>query len=980
MPLPAATNEELAELGEDALNAGRFEKAVQYFEELVGQGETFEGIFGVRFDLAWAYYMVGRYEEAAPLFEGLTGTRAPSERIRQQALFMMAEVSSRLAEVLPEGNPERQKLLDRAIVLHTDFQNDNKHHQNIPESLYGRAVAYFLRNDLDLSARDLGVVINIHHLAPVVEEAKFLLASVYARQGVESSTSGDDARAKHFLAEARSLFDSVIASGGSLALAASGLYSAAETWFEAGGYREAIKLYQKIPSRETMLKSLKSRMARVREERHAQMAQGVDPRVSNLRLSRLQGEYRRVEESPGWGIAAYFKIAEAYLELQRFEEARTVARHLVPFTRGEQREQSWFLVVNTYLAQSKGDDALREFAAFQGSLGRDVPIAQRAGIGIGQIFLLEGRFQEALDQFTKNLAEYPRGEGVEEANRWRVTALYYLDRFEEALAGADVALKEFPESRFRPNLLYFKALSQAGAGELDLALGTIDQAIAEYPEGTDEFQTPDDAFFQKAWILKEMGRHQESAALFREFADRFPDSPLRPQDQYYLAVALDAAGDQEGSFEILRRLASVYPDHELAPVALYQVAISHYEKEDFEKMGEALREVVHAFPGSSIAAEALFWQGWLHRRNEQFDPAVEAYNRSVELLPLGELAPEARLSIARAWEEKAGAMGLPTVLPEEKRAVYDATMLNAVRAYEAVLAEYPESAQVLDVPGGIADVYSRLVRARRLAPAEVEADIREAKARHAGDSRALAFLDAARGSFLAESGARADALSAFGQALEAGQAIAFPPAVLSRYAAVLKDEKKMAGAEEVYRKILRDNADDERACAPALFGLGDIRYRLNDFEGAKELFSQVLAQYPWYEEGKKGRVLLAKILEKGGQFAEAEEMFTTVWKEERGEARIGAMLGVSRCQLAQARQARDAGASNAWADNLRVADENLTRIIVLYEAFPEYRAEALYLKGLAHELNGRLEMARTNAFDILARDHPDSEWARKIGE
>jgi TolA-binding protein len=719
----------------------------------------------------------------------------------------------------------------------------------------------------------------------------------------------------------------------------------------------------------------------LREERHAQMAQGSDTRVTSLRLGRYQSEYRRVDESPGWATAAYFKIAEAYMALGRQDEARTVARHLVNFTKGEPRQQAWYLMVSAFLDQAKGDEALAEFTAFQEVFGNDVPIAQMAGIGIGQVFLLEGRFEEALAQFTKNLEEYPKGDGVEEATRWQVTALYYLDRYEESLAAADTALATFHETRFRPNFLYFKALSEAGLGAFEEAVATIDEVIQSYPDGTPEFDTPDDAFFQKAWMLMQMERHEDAAALFREFIDRYGDSPLQPQAKYYLAVAMDAAGDQEGAFDILRDLAADDPAHELAPVALYQIAISHYENEEFEKMGAALRDVVETFPSSPISAEALFWQGWLHRQDERFDDAMDSYRKSIELLPDGELAPEAMLSIARSGEEKAGAMGLPTVLPEEKRETYRITMLDAVQAYEELLSAYPEADQVQEMPEGVADIYSQLVRARQMTPEDVEVKYGEARAQHAGDARATAFLDASAGSFLAElEGRREDALGAFRGALEAGQGIALPPSVLSRYAEVLKEENELAEAAGVYRKILEDNPDDERVCAPALFGLGDIKYRQNDFEGAKELFARVLEQYPWYEEGKKGRVLLARILEKNEQFAEAEQMFTEVWQEERGEARIGAMLGVSRCQLALAERAKQSQDSGAWSDNIEVADQNLTRIIVLYEAFPEYVAEALWFKGRAHELNGDPDSARTNAYEILLRDYPDSRWAKKAQE
>jgi TolA-binding protein len=975
----AATNEELAELGEDALESGRFEQAVRYFETLIEQGATFEGLFAVKFDLAWAYYMVGRFEEALPLFDGLSGDRAPSEGMREQSRFMMAEVLARLAEALPESDAGRKEMLDRAIALHTGFQKDNPRHENFPESLYGRAAAFFLKDELGKAARDLDRILSGYATSSILDEARFLLASVYSRRAIGLLESGEKANAAALMAEARKLYDAVVDEGGSGALAAGGMYSAAETWFEAGAYREAIRFFQEIPPREGLLRSLKSRIATVREERSRLLAQAQDAQVATLRLGRYQSEFRRVEESPDWAKAAFFKIAESYVALKRYDEARTVSRHLLKFTEGDVRQQAWYLIVNAYLAQRLPDEALAEFTAFQEELGYDVEFADTAGLAIGQMFLLESRFEEALVQLEKSLEEYPQGQGVEEATHLKGVALYSLNQFEAALAFTGEALADNPSGRFEANLLYFNAMSAANLSNWDASLAAINRLLVTYPEGTDDYTTIDEAFFQKAWMLAQTGRHEVAVGRFRAFLSQFPDSLLQPEATYYLAVSLDGMGDVDGSHAMLREFAAENPTHEMSPVALYQIAVSYYQKEDFPGMATALQVLLERYPENPIAADAWFWTGWIHRQNETFDEAVDAFRRSLVVAQDGELAPEAAISMAIVLTEKADSMGVPTVLPDEKRMVYRDTMMQAAETYRQVLARYPGTPQAMEVPEGIANVLYGLVRTRQKSLEEAVAFYAKARSTFTDDVSGAAFLQASLGSFLMKEGSRKpDALAAFRTALRNADGIRLPPALLSSYAGALKDAEAWDEAESVYERIIEDYADDERAVAPALFGLGDIRYRQDDFEGAKAIFERVLAEYPWFEEGKEGRVQLAKILERSERYTEAEAMFTEVWKQERGEPRIGAMLGVSRCQIALAEAARKSGQSSAWQENVRVADENLTKVIVLYEAYPEYVAEALWHKGRIYELNGEPEAARTNAYEILVERYPDSPWAKRV--
>jgi len=90
------------------------------------------------------------------------------------------------------------------------------------------------------------------------------------------------------------------------------------------------------------------------------------------------------------------------------------------------------------------------------------------------------------------------------------------------------------------------------------------------------------------------------------------------------------------------------------------------------------------------------------------------------------------------------------------------------------------------------------------------------------------------------------------------------------------------------------------------------------------------------------------------------------------------MLGVARCQLARSEQLKKSGRIQEYKDLLKVTDENLTKLIVLYESFDDYVSEALWLKGQAYELAEDQNKAR-ETYDRLVKQYSKSPWA-KLGQ
>jgi len=91
------------------------------------------------------------------------------------------------------------------------------------------------------------------------------------------------------------------------------------------------------------------------------------------------------------------------------------------------------------------------------------------------------------------------------------------------------------------------------------------------------------------------------------------------------------------------------------------------------------------------------------------------------------------------------------------------------------------------------------------------------------------------------------------------------------------------------------------------------------------------------------------------------------------------MLGVARCQLARANAFKQEGNISSMKTMVQAADDNVTKIIVLYEAFPDYVSEALYLKGQVYELAEDLTNARAT-YDRLVKEYKNYPSAKPAAE
>lgn len=979
---PADMNE-LAMRGEEAMNKGQYDQAINLFEKIVQTAQTYENIISVKFDLAWCYYQREKYEKALPLFSELSGERMPDKAMREQSEFLTGECYARLAagQTKKEQEKERKKNLAKAIELQSAFLKNYPKSSMYAYAMYGRAFAYYLNDELDKSKEALDSILSRFKNAPISISAYFLLASVYSKQGLQQIKAGKSADAQPYLEKARKIFDQLSKSEANLDLANNSNYSLAETWFDAEQYAQAIQYFRNVRPKNEVLKDLKVQQVNLLAKQGEAMRKGEDFKMIKTELGRVAGQYLNIQESPDLMLTAYFRIADAFFRMKHYDEAIAVCRHLLKFTQGDEYQQAAFLIINGCLAQKDADAAADAFEDFKARAGADAPLAERTALSIGQLYYVQKNTVTALQYFAESVEMFPNGKGTEDALYLKAVCEYDLNQPDSLLETVETYMDKFPKGHFQPNLLYFKAVSLTSANQPDEALAAIDELLKRFPKGTDTFEQMDSALYQKGIILIQLKKTKEAIALFEDFQKRYPDSQLKPYALFQMSLALNDSGQFEKSIAALEQIARDYPQSDIAVQALRRIGFMYYEKNEFEKMFHALERLPAEFPQSEYVPEACFFLGWVAKdKLEDFDAAVNYLWLSFEADPNQERAPEILFLIAQALNQKAERMGHPTVLPDAQRTVYKQTMLESAATCETIMLNFPSSEFALSSIEGVADSIFSLVRFRMMTSEEAVQYFSKAVARHVDNPALQAQLTFSEGMFLMKNAEKEKALAAFKKALATDPNVRLSSQMLLDYADACKDASALQEAGEMYQRVLTEFASDPQAVASATYGLADILFREGKDAEAEQEFIKVLKTFPWYDKGKQGKVKIAQIRERKKDYESAERMYTEVATQEKTpEARLAALLGLVRCQLVLAERYEKQGNKAQALEKFKAADENTSRIIVMFEAYPEFVSEALFHKGQIYEMRHNYDLARQQ-YEKLVKDYKQFSWAKQAEE
>jgi len=586
----------------------------------------------------------------------------------------------------------------------------------------------------------------------------------------------------------------------------------------------------------------------------------------------------------------------------------------------------------------KGDEALAQAKALLDLLAKKGDDKALAGLRRDALFAA-GEFAfrkpdyKAAEEYLKAYRELagdndPRADDVDRKRAW---CRQEAGDPASAIQILDAALKAFPKSQYRAEMLYLRASSAAKAGATEDAVRVAETLVSEFPDS----QFAADALYDSATLLYKQGKFDGAVAKLNVLLEKkeFAASPLAgPALQLRASARLQAGKPAEAQADVeqlLKKEAGTDKKERLATLRLIRALALTAQPGKEAQAEAALTDLIQAGPADAPEVK----QALLRRANLRFDGKKFAQAKedfaalaAAPGQPAGAEALDAMLRLAlchKELKETAQAKALFDKLSQQK--------LEGVAAFEVPFQLGNIAFEASDHAAAITHYESALAAAAGLKDLPVAA-------------RSAANLNLAWS--LKRSNLAEKAANAFAEVLKCDPEGPYVAEALYERGRLLEELNKPDEALQAWKETMERKPDSPQA-EKALFLTSQNLAKRARFPDALAGFESYLKKYPAGPSLREAYCGLGECSMQAGNAKGAREAFNKVLGEKGQEADLDdvverAVLGLSELGLKEG----DAMAGKKLA--LRVLTERTASA---------WRDQAYFLAGQCSEKLGEPEKA-----------------------
>lgn len=109
------------------------------------------------------------------------------------------------------------------------------------------------------------------------------------------------------------------------------------------------------------------------------------------------------------------------------------------------------------------------------------------------------------------------------------------------------------------------------------------------------------AAYDEAFAALREGRYAESARRFQEFLERYPESDLADNANYWLGESYYVTQNYKVALETFQLVLKRYPQSPKAPDALLKLGYCQFELKDWGRAEATLNEVIRRYPDTTVS-------------------------------------------------------------------------------------------------------------------------------------------------------------------------------------------------------------------------------------------------------------------------------------------------------------------------------------------------------------------------------------------
>ena len=308
------------------------------------------------------------------------------------------------------------------------------------------------------------------------------------------------------------------------------------------------------------------------------------------------------EDDPSIRGRYQYQLAKLLYDYQHYEDSRAGFMAVMDDCDSALAETGFAagFVLNTFtkLNDSTGALSFRDaLPTYQSCIEAEIYVAlvadmERMNMGIiaasAEALVAEGKFEEAAEEYARLSDEYRENREMAPLGLWNSGLIYeqQLRRYERAMAQFEALIREFPESDYVDDAHVRIAINAKRFFDFDRAveeflildgLGFSDPELVEHP------------ILDAALLMESMGRKEEAAEAFLEFAREFPSNDRAASAMFTAATLYDDLGDHRTMRRVFEEFRSSYGQSSSTDLinidvavidTYYRSAIAHEEAGD----------------------------------------------------------------------------------------------------------------------------------------------------------------------------------------------------------------------------------------------------------------------------------------------------------------------------------------------------------------------------------------------------------------
>jgi len=223
---------------------------------------------------------------------------------------------------------------------------------------------------------------------------------------------------------------------------------------------------------------------------------------------------------------------------------------------------------------------------------------------------VEGMYAKAAATYSEMVTKFPEGKHTAEALWFWGESEYRQGNKKQAIAAYDQLAKDHPKSEFREDALYALGSTYQETGQYPEAGGVYDLFLKECPES--EFVT--EVRMRKAKTIRQAGDLAAAAKMFGEVAG-VEGFALADNAIYDQASCLSEMGKYAEAGELYAKIATVYKQSEYAADSVLSAGMCFRKAERFEDATKWLQSAINA--GGKRTIEAAHWLSLVYLKQNE---------------------------------------------------------------------------------------------------------------------------------------------------------------------------------------------------------------------------------------------------------------------------------------------------------------------------------------------------------------------------